>query len=137
MGRKVTLKICPNGKTLLEEWVGSLSFHVFSIELRQTFVYNDASWQEFGWVWWMRLGSCWQRSPCLAKSRGLAVLRPDYHTVSLSFFSPLYSWLTVSSSPPCLLCLAPLNTNHHSLVLIIPLQDGDLWEYRFVIFITQ
>lgn len=88
MGRKVTLKICPNGKTLSEEWVGSLSFHVFSIELRQTFVYNDASWQEFGWVWWMCLGSCWQRSPCLAKSRGLAVLRPDYHTVSLSFFLP-------------------------------------------------
>ena len=73
------------------------------------------------------------KPPCLAKSRGLAVLRPDYHTVSL-FFSPLYFWLTVSSSPPCLLCLAPLNINHRSLVLIIPLQDGDLWEYHFVIF---
>ena len=76
------------------------------------------------------------KPPCLAKSRGLAVLRPDYHTVSL-FFSPLYFWLTVSSSPLCLLCLAPLNINHRSLVLIIPLQDGDLWEYHFVIFITQ
>ena len=53
------------------------------------------------------------------------------------FFSPLYSWPTVSSSPPCLLCLAPRNINHHSLVLIIPLQDRDLWEYHFVIFITH
>ena len=131
MGRKVTLKICPNGKTLSEEWVGSLSFHVFSIELRQTFVYNDASWQEFGWVWWMRLGSCWQRSPCLAKSRGLAVLRPDYHTVSLSFFfSPLF----LANSQFFTFLLALLGTSQYQPSLPGPDHSTPRWRSLGILF---
>lgn len=130
MGWEVTWKICLNVKTLSEDEVASLSFHMFSVELRLTFVCNDVSWQECGWGWLIPLGSCQQS----LLPWPTAETRLSYH---FSLFIPsAYHRPVVISSPSYFSYLVPLNINHYSRVMIwrVPLQDGGLWEYSLVIF---